>query len=482
MVFSSVTFLFLFLPLVLGLYGVASHRGKNGVLLAASLLFYAWGAGQLVLVILWAITCNWLLGLCIDRFRRPNATRCLLALTIALNLAPLIYFKYASFLSHTLADLLAPWAIDAPRIGAMVLPIGISFFTFQAMSYVIDVHRRDAEVQRDPLQVALYISLFPQLIAGPIVRYRDVARQIGFRRTSAADFAEGIHRFVVGLAKKVLLANSLAPLADAVFNAPDATLSPAAAWLGVLAYALQIYFDFSGYSDMAIGLGRMFGFRFLENFNYPYVAQSVTEFWRRWHISLSTWFRDYVYVPLGGNRRGALRTYRNLMVVFLLCGFWHGASWNFIAWGAYYGAFLIGERWVLASLLQRAPRALRHVYTLLVVAVGWVFFQATSMAHAIDLLRTMSGFGSPHPANDVLPLVDPAMWFVLAAGCLGALPWLGAARNVLANPMTAESTAQWLPYGPAPGFTRVAALVLLLVASAIVLSAATYNPFIYYQF
>ncbi|MGD8365986.1 MAG: MBOAT family O-acyltransferase, partial [Desulfobacterales bacterium] len=319
MLFSSIIFLFQFLPLCLLLYFLAGKRLRNLLLLIASLVFYAWGESYYVLLMLVSILVNYLCGLMIDRYRGRQAARGFLIAAIAFNVLSISVFKYANFLVDNLNTLLSQIGAGPIELAPIHLPIGISFFTFQAMSYAVDVYRRDAPVQRNPLNIGLYIALFPQLIAGPIIRYHNIAAQLIRRRVRLDDLSYGIERFVVGLGKKVLIANQVAIIADQVFSFPYETLTPGVAWLGVLCYTLQIYFDFSGYSDMAIGLGRMFGFHFLENFNYPYISRSIREFWRRWHISLSSWFRDYLYIPLGGNHRGPLRTYLNLLIVFFLC-------------------------------------------------------------------------------------------------------------------------------------------------------------------
>ncbi len=344
MLFSSPVFLFGFLPLLLVFYFLCPKSLRNVLLLLASLWFYAWGEPSLVVLMLISTAMNYGLGCWVDVTRERPASKWILAFAVALNLSFLVYYKYAGFLIDSLNSLLA--FVGTPSLGRpeVTLPIGISFYTFQAMSYVIDVYRGQAQAERNPINVALYIALFPQLIAGPIVRYTDVAAQIKVRSIDRDSFAYGIQRFIVGLGKKMLIANSAASVADAAFEIPDNQLSLAVAWLGILCYTVQIYFDFSGYSDMAIGLGRMFGFKFLENFNYPYIAKSVTDFWRRWHISLSTWYRDYLYIPLGGNRCAPWRVSLNLMIVFVLCGLWHGASWNFAIWGIYHGSFLMLER------------------------------------------------------------------------------------------------------------------------------------------
>ncbi|MEE8467510.1 MAG: MBOAT family O-acyltransferase [Planctomycetota bacterium] len=410
MVFSSPTFLFLFLPLVLVLHLVLGKRLRNAGLLAASLLFYAWGEGFLVAIMLLSIATNWGLGLWVARARAAGGGKRAVAVSVAFNLGLLVTFKYANWIWASLSSLLGALGLmdgglppmaevlgpplealgltdgSLPADWGIRLPIGISFFTFQAMSYVIDVYRGEAEIQRNPVHFGVYIALFPQLIAGPIVRYRDVAQQIRERTVDLTGFAWGVRRFVVGLGKKMLIANVVGHAADRIFALTPAELTTSAAWLGLVCYTLQIYFDFSGYSDMAIGLGRMLGFRFLENFRFPYVSRSVTEFWRRWHISLSTWYRDYLYIPLGGSRRGPGRTYLNLLIVFALCGLWHGASWSFLVWGLFHGAFLVVERLGLGAALERRPAVLRHAYLLAVVMTGWVFFRAETLTQALEYL------------------------------------------------------------------------------------------------
>ncbi len=344
MLFSAATFLFLFLPVLLLLYFLCPRRLRNLLLLTASLLFYVWGEKTYVFVLLASIAVNYTLGLWLDGLRTARGRRLAIALAVFANLGLLATFKYAVFLLQNCNVALAALHLAPLPVPNIHLPLGISFFTFHALSYVIDVYRGEVRALKDPIAFALYISFFPQSIAGPIVRYSDLATQLVRRRFFRAGFAEGVRRFIFGLSKKMLIANTLALPADAIFGLPPEGLSAGLAWLGITCYTLQIYFDFSGYSDMAIGLARMFGFDFKENFNYPYVSRSVTEFWRRWHMSLSSWFRDYLYIPLGGNRRGTIHTYFNLLAVFFLCGLWHGASWAFVGWGLYHGGFLVLER------------------------------------------------------------------------------------------------------------------------------------------
>jgi alginate O-acetyltransferase complex protein AlgI len=379
--------------------------------------------------------------------------------------------------------LLAVFSLEPWPVPDIHLPIGISFFTFQAMSYLIDAARRNVAVQCNPLDFGLYIALFPQLVAGPIVRYRDVAAQIVRRMVTRDGLAYGIQRFIVGLAKKLVLADTLALRADGVFALRGDYLTTPAAWFGLACYTLQIYFDFSGYSDMAIGLGRMLGFKFRENFAYPYIARSITEFWRRWHISLSTWFRDYLYIPLGGNRRRPWIVGRNLITVFFLCGLWHGASWNFVLWGLYHGAFLLVERLARNRVPWAAPRFLQHAYALLVVMFGWVLFRADSLPHAGEFLAALCGLArGAGPAFEPALFLDPEIALVAAAGALGAapcLPWLAARFRGLRRRLTGP--ARLLAEAAASAAAGLA-LGLLLLYAAMLMAAGTYSPFIYYRF
>jgi alginate O-acetyltransferase complex protein AlgI len=500
--FSSPLFLFAFLPALFALYFPSPARWRNGILLAASLLFFGWGEPVYLLLMLVSIAGNGWFGARAGRALEIHGhARRVVAAAAVFNLGLLGAFKYADWLLAELGRackalglagdgwptfelwlggnaFTREWLLTDS--GHLRLPLGISFFTFQAFSYVIDVARREARVARGPLDVALYVSLFPQLVAGPIVRYTEVAAEIESRTVTREGFAYGVRRFVLGLAKKVLIANVVAKPVDAIFALPHGELSGELAWLAVLGYTAQIYFDFSGYSDMAIGLGRMFGFRFYENFDHPYVSRSITEFWRRWHISLSTWFRDYLYIPLGGNRHGRARTYANLVTVFALCGLWHGASWTFLVWGLYHGAFLVLERAGLGAALARAPRVLRHVYVLLVVMIGWVFFRADDFARALDVLGAL--FGGAPLSNAIQPLsfhCDAVVALALAAGALGSTPWLPALRAWHERGTTALARPRLHAALECAGF---AAIVALFWLSAMQLSASAYNPFIYFRF
>ena len=471
MVFSSVPFLFYFLPALIALYFASPW--KNPVLLAMSVLFYAWGEGAYVAIILASIVVNHLIAGAIAG-SDGNARGRWLAAGIAANLALLGSFKYSGFVTANAAGVFGvpdAWWIIEPH-----LPLGISFFSFQAMSYLIDIYRRDAAPAPTIYTTALYIALFPQLIAGPIVRYKTIARQLISRRHGARKFAAGVQLFIIGLGQKVLIANVAAGPADRIFALDPSELSVMIAWIGAGAYAIQIFFDFAGYSNMAIGLGLIFGFRFPRNFNYPYTAQSVTEFWRRWHITLSQWFRDYVYIPLGGNRQGAARTYANLVIVFLLCGFWHGAAWTFIAWGAWHGVFLVIERAGLARLLARSWRPVRHIYLLLAVLLGWVLFRADSLGHAGAYYAAMFGAGAADGAmSDPRAFLADGVRNVLLLGVLLATPIVERAlrqvRLRLPPLLRAQSlNAAW------------AGLFVMLFTCASFIAGGSYNPFIYFRF
>ena len=464
MLFSSSVFLFLFLPVVLLVYYLPLRRwrqGQNVFLLLASLGFYAWGEPWFVLVMLGSILANYGFGLWVDACKRAGRT-CAppLVTALAVNLGILFVFKYLTFTLGILNRLGAAFVIPG-----IELPIGISFFTFQALSYVLDVHRDRGEVQRSPLKVGLYISFFPQLIAGPIVKYETVAQQIDHRKETWADFSAGCSRFIVGLGKKVLLSNQLAVVADRAFGQGDG-LSASFAWLGALCYTLQIYYDFSGYSDMAIGIGRMLGFRFPENFDHPYLSASVTEFWRRWHISLTGWFREYLYIPLGGSRRGTARTLRNILIVWLCTGFWHGASWNFLLWGLYFAAWLVLEKYVLREALKKAPAWVKHLYTLAVVFTGWGIFAMEDLAVCGGYFSVCFGGGELWSAADGYTLRSYGLTFlilILASTTLGQRLWRSLPRR-------AEQVLTPVLMG------------LGLVLCTAYLVDGSYNPFLYFRF
>jgi alginate O-acetyltransferase complex protein AlgI len=402
-----------------------------------------------------------------------------LAGAIAIDLLVLAVFKYADFAVGNLNAVRTLAGISPLPLPGIALPIGISFFTFHAISYVVDVYRQDAAAQKRPVEAALYLLVFPQLVAGPIVRYRQIAAQLSARIVTTGDFACGVRRFLIGLAKKMLIANTLARPADQIFAMPAAELTAAHAWTGIACYTLQIYFDFSGYSDMAIGLGRMFGFRFPENFNYPYIASSIQDFWRRWHMSLSAWFRDYVYIPLGGNRTTTGRLYFNLLLVFFLCGLWHGAAWTFVVWGLFHGAFLVIERVGLAARLEVLPHPVRHLYALIVVMVGWVFFRADTLGGATAMLSAMAGAGGGAPATYAPSWYwNPEVIVAFVAGAIGATPVVPAlARRLATVSDDGNAILGWRPSAVA-----LLALVALLSASVMLSAARSYNPFIYFRF
>ena len=471
MLFSSMTFVFLFLPIVCAVYFLVRKDLRNYVLLLASVLFYAWGEPRYLAIMILTILINYLGALGVARLDTENTQqyrKMLLGGVIVLNLGFLFYFKYFNFFVDNLN---AAFTSNFDVIN-VVMPIGISFYTFQAISYVIDVYRREVPVQKDVYKLALYICLFPQLIAGPIVKYYTVADQIESRTLTFDKVSYGVKRFIIGLAKKMLLANTMGAVADSIFNQPVTAFDTPTAWLGAVAYSLQLFYDFSGYSDMAIGLGSMFGFKFLENFNYPYISKSITEFWRRWHISLSTWFKEYLYIPLGGNRVAPWRMYANLFIVFLATGIWHGASWTFIVWGLFHGAFIIFEK---ATGWHKKEGGLwlgacQHLYCILAFVIGWVFFRADNLPYALDYLKNMFGLiQSYNIAYTAAYYVDNIKIISLAAALLCAMPLFTKMLQVNDKHKIAKSLINiWL--------------MLLFILSASSIASSTYNPFIYFRF
>lgn len=483
MVFSSPIFLFLFLPIVLLGLGIPTLRLRNLWLLIFSLIFYAWGEVGFVLLMLVSTVINFFLGRWVDSETNPTRRKWAVGVAVALNIGTLAFFKYANFAIQNLNALFGGLGIAPLQIPHVTLPIGISFFTFHALSYVIDIYRHKWAAAKNPADVALYIFFFPQLIAGPILRWSGIAPQLTQRVVTVEKFAEGIRRFIYGLAKKVIIANAVALPADQIFALPSNELSPGLAWLGALCYTLQIYFDFSGYSDMAVGLGKMFGFEFLENFNFPYIAQSIKDFWRRWHISLSSWFRDYLYIPLGGNRCSERRNYLNLVIVFFLCGLWHGASWTFVAWGLYHGVFLVLERTTWGTMEERLPRPLRHVYALLVVMVGWVLFRADTFTQAIAFLRNMCAMGAPAVATHAVKqyLTNQVMCAIIL-GIIFSMP-VGAWLRNLGQRAAPKFSADFQSLvGNSLAVAEPICLLALLIISSAWLAGSTYNPFIYFKF
>jgi alginate O-acetyltransferase complex protein AlgI len=487
MLFTDPCFLFLLLPIILTAYYCTPRAGKNYVLLAASILFYALGEGWNTFVVVASIAINFLIGQWIASIPEKKDGRFPLFVGIVVNLVLLCFFKYAAFFVENLNVLVVGLGWHPLQTPKIHLPLGISFFTFHALSYITDLWRKDVQPMKRPSTFALYIMLFPQLIAGPIIRYKTICDQFTIggpkgRQHNWDTFAEGVRRFIIGFGKKMLIANTVAQTADTIFTIKPYLITPAVAWIGVLCYTIQIYFDFSGYTDMAIGLGKMFGFTFPENFNYPYTAFSITDFWRRWHITLTSWFRDYLYIPMGGNRVPKWRLYLNLLTVFFLCGLWHGAMWTFVVWGLFHGTFLIIERAGLKEWMEK-HRIIRHLYVLLVVMVGWVFFRSDDFTKADEFLMRMAFLGDNTNAFFGLSqCVNRALVLALIAGVIGSLPVapiLGAAidRAIAAG----EGARSWL-VDLSAGLSEFAILAAIFIASTALSAAGTYNPFIYFRF
>lgn len=466
MVFSSTIFIFLFLPLVLLCYFLAPKKLKNYVLLIFSIIFYLFGGPKFLLVLISVVLIDYLGALLIEKTKHKKLY---LIITLALNIGTLVYFKYTGFFIENINGLLKT-NIQIPEI---ILPIGISFYTFQAMSYVIDVYRKKVKLQKNFLTLLLYVSLFPQLVAGPIVRYETIEKELKTRKTTFKDVEYGIRRFILGLAKKVIIANQMGLLADTIFGLNE--LSTPVAILGGLAYMFQIYFDFSAYSDMAIGLGRIFGFKFLENFNFPYISKSITEFWRRWHISLSTWFKDYIYIPLGGNRNGIKRQIINMLIVWLLTGFWHGAEWNFILWGLYYFIFLVLEKFILKKPLEKAPNILKHIYALVIIYFGWIIFRCDSIGLLKNYFNALFSFNiTTMSINELLVYLESYyIYFILAI--IFSYPvyykLLDKIQNIKNKKL--KLTLDILHY---------LSIIIIFIITIMFLAYSSYNPFIYFRF
>lgn len=466
MVFSSTIFLCVYLPLVLLGYYICPKKGRNLFLLIASLVFYAWGEPKYVFLMIFSILVNYIFGRLMDKHREnKKRMKLMLVLSVVIDIGLLSVFKYTDFI---ITNVNAIFGANFDLLN-IALPIGISFYTFQAMSYTIDVYRNDVRVQKNLIDFGMYITMFPQLIAGPIVRYADVQDQLAERSVTTADFSEGIMRFVVGLGKKVLLANQMGAVWSDIY-ALGGDVSALMAWTGAIAYTFQIYFDFSGYSDMAIGLGRMFGFKFPENFRYPYQSVSITDFWRRWHITLSTWFKEYLYIPLGGNRRGLARQALNLLIVWSLTGFWHGAGWNFVMWGLYYFVILFIEKLFLLKALDKLPKFFRHVYALVLIIIGWVIFASDDVSVLLPYLGSMFGANGAIGGMDVYTLLTKAVLLIICCIASTELPkklFLSAAGAMN------EKAA----------FTLKSVLMIALLAlSMILLIGDSYNPFLYFRF
>ena len=466
MVFSSAIFIFLFLPLVLLCYFLAPKKIKNYCLLFFSLVFYLFGGPKFVLVLLSIVLIDYLGAFLIEKSSKKRLS---LFIVISLNILILCYFKYTGFFLENLNNIFN-LSIDIPNI---VLPIGISFYTFQALSYVIDVYRKEVKVQRNFFKLLLYVSLFPQLVAGPIVRYQTIEKELERRKTTFDDVVYGIRRFILGLAKKVIIANQMGQLADIVFTSND--LTTPVAWIGAFAYMFQIYFDFSAYSDMAIGLGRIFGFKFLENFSFPYISKSITEFWRRWHISLSSWFRDYIYIPLGGNRKGILKQIRNMFIVWILTGFWHGAAWNFILWGLYYFTFLVLEKFILKKFLEKCPNVIKHIYTVIIILFGWVLFRCENLSSCISYISTMLSFNITNIglSEALVYLESYYIYFILAI--VFSMPTYYKIIEKIDNikKTKIKFTMQTMHY---------VVLIIIFIITIMFLAYSSYNPFIYFRF
>ena len=461
MVFSSITFLFYFLPIVLGIYYISPNKWKNLILLIASLFFYGYGEPKYVIVMVISIIFTYLFGILIDKYKKHS--KLFLVLSICVSAGILVYFKYMNFIIQNINL----WLTNKIDFIYVVLPIGISFYTFQLISYIIDVYRGQAKVQKNILKLAMYISLFPQLIAGPIVRYTTIEEEIENRKYSFEKFALGVRRFVIGLGKKVLIANVLGELNN-IFLSSNET-SVLFYWMYAISNMLQIYFDFSGYSDMAIGLGKMFGFEFLENFNYPYIATSVTDFWRRWHISLSTWFRDYIYIPLGGNRVSKLKWLRNIMVVWLLTGLWHGAAWNFIFWGVYFGILLIIEKVFLGKYLEKIPKILSRIYVLVIVAISFIIFSGENISQILQNIGGLIGLTTKNIISAESLYYFKSYFVVLVIGIIGATPIL---KNICNSEKLNKITNVLEPIY----------LFLILVICTSYIIDGSFNPFLYFRF
>lgn len=466
MLFSSMSFIFVFLPIVCSLYLVTRKELHNPILLFASIIFYAWGEPRYLAIMLLSILINYTGAICIEKYK--NHKKLALGLTVAANLGFLIYFKYFNFILNNINSLFHSHLnfID------VIMPIGISFYTFQAISYIVDVYREECKAQRDIYKLALFICLFPQLIAGPIVKYHDIAEQIDSREVNFEKVNLGVKRFIIGLSKKMLIANTLGAVADKIFTQAPDTFSPLVAWIGSIAYSFQIFYDFSGYSDMAIGLGLIFGFKFLENFNYPYISKSITEFWRRWHISLSTWFKQYLYIPLGGNRISPKRTYINLAIVFLFTGFWHGASWNFIFWGLWNGFFIILEKATGWHKDTDKPwiNFLKHLYTIFIFVIGWVFFRADNLHYAVTYIANMFGCVKVHDELYYLNYYGDSIEIItLFMAILCAMPIFSKILEIKKEQKLLKIFINiWL--------------LFLFVLSTAAIASSTYNPFIYFRF
>ncbi|MBL0339793.1 MAG: MBOAT family protein [Bacteroidetes bacterium] len=477
MVFSSPIFLFLFLPVTLLLaYLTQHHKWRNSVLLILSIFFYVFGEGELILLMFGSITLNYFIG----RWIGTSQSKTPVVVGLILNLLILGVFKYASFVIENINFVLAHLELSPLKMVHIKLPVGISFYTFHAISYLLDVHRRQYKPQKSYVDLALYVCLFPQLVAGPIVRYKDIVLQLKDRYLSSHKFHLGLERFIMGLGKKVVIANSLGTCADLIFELNPNQLSTPTAWFGIICYSMQLYFDFSGYSDMAIGLGKMLGFDFLENFQFPYKSRSIREFWQRWHISLSNWFRDYLYIPLGGNRVSPGRIYLNLFIVFFLTGLWHGASWNFLIWGLLHGFFMILERLGLGRVLERSPKIIQHLYTLMVVVFAWVFFRADDLPNSTSFISSMIGINN-FDGYTIDMFLNREVVFAFVAGIIlsfNGFNWM--LRKIFKSAKGSVKSNAVVKFVFVNG--RTVFFLALFVYSALTVAGGSYNPFIYFRF
>ena len=467
MLFSSQVFLYFFLPITLIVYYLSPKKFRNFILLIASLIFYAWGEPVYILIMLFSTIFNYVTGLLIEKFQKKNQhkyAKIVLIVSVVGNLGIIGFFKYSDFLISNINSL---FNLNISLL-AIALPIGISFYTFQTMSYTIDIYKQNVKAQKNFISFATYVTLFPQLIAGPIVKYRDVSESLENRKENITDFSEGIKRFIIGLFKKVMIANNVGFIWESIHSLPYSEISLSLAWVGAICYSLQIYYDFSGYSDMAIGLGKMFGFHFLENFNYPYIAKSITNFWRRWHISLSSWFKEYVYIPLGGSRKTIARTVINLLIVWFLTGLWHGASWNFVVWGLYFGVLLIIEKFVLKKVLDKMPSFIRHLYTLFFVIISWVIFACPTLEDGLNYISIMFNFNNEIISTESIYLISTHfVLFIIAI--IGCTPIFKKIKEKLKNNKIFM-------------IIEIIICLILFFISLSFLVGSTYNPFLYFRF
>ena len=464
MIFSSILFLFIFLPITLFIYYLSPKKIKNFILLIASLIFYAWGEPTYVILMLFTIVFNYYMALVIESNKRKR--KLALIITIAIDILILGFFKYFGLLVDTINSIFS-LSIESPKLS---LPVGISFYTFQTLSYVIDVYIKQVKVQKSLIDFGAYIAMFPQLVAGPIVKYSDIEKDLTKRKINMDNFGRGVERFILGLGKKVLIANNVGMIWESIQSRDLGSISVIASWIGIIAYTLQIYFDFSGYSDMAIGLGKMLGFNFMENFNYPYIATSITDFWRRWHISLSSWFRDYVYIPLGGNRCKISRQCINLLIVWSLTGLWHGASYNFIMWGLYYGVLLIFEKFIFKKILDKLPKLIRWLYSIILVMIGWVFFASSNLSWAIDYLKIMFGGTSNSFIDSSTSYYLSTNWVLLVIAIIIATPLLSKIFDYIKKQKEGGM------------LLAIIIQMAILIVSIAYLVNASYNPFLYFRF